>query len=153
MTEDKSDRSKRINAEFERHLPVIWRRARMNEHQMEKEYIMKLRTESSTRRSEEVVFTIEQCVMCGSHDVPNKTLEIPVNINGIVSVSINGAKCSNPNCLEEYYNSNDTETIRAIEYLLNMRLNHRQIKKLHLQSDEYRAQSARAARNEDDFEE
>lgn len=59
------------------------------------------------------MFTIEQCVMCGCKDVPNKTLEIPVNVHGIVSVSVKGAKCSQ--CGEEYYDMKDTKAIEEME--------------------------------------
>lgn len=64
------------------------------------------------------MFTIEQCVMCGCTEVPNQTLTIPVNMQGIVSLNVLGAKCSNPNCLEEYYNSEDTEVIRQLKELI-----------------------------------
>lgn len=40
--------------------------------------------------------TIEQCVMCGCTEVPNQTLTIPVNMLGIISVNVLGAKCANP---------------------------------------------------------
>ncbi|MFD2115512.1 YgiT-type zinc finger protein [Paenibacillus yanchengensis] len=59
------------------------------------------------------MFTIDQCVMCGHKEVPNQELEIPVNIEGIISVKVQGAKCSN--CGEEYFNSNDTQAIRSME--------------------------------------
>lgn len=65
------------------------------------------------------MFTIEQCVMCGCREVPNnQTLTIPVNIKGIVSVNVLGAKCSNSNCLQEYYDSEDTEVIRQLKDLI-----------------------------------
>ncbi|RNB50737.1 hypothetical protein EDM57_22710 [Brevibacillus gelatini] len=63
------------------------------------------------------MFAIEQCVMCGCKDVPNQTLTIPVNMQGIVSVNVLGAKCSNPDCLEEYYDSETTELVRKIKKL------------------------------------
>jgi len=151
MIEDKDKRSKRINEEFERHLPDIWKKARMNAHLIMKEFVTRLRTESANKGSEEV-FTIEQCVMCGCRDVPNKTLDIPVNIKGIVSVNVSGAQCSNPNCLESYYDSDDIEIIRDMKKLLKQREHHRQIKPLHLQSKEYRETSARAMRDEDDYD-
>ncbi|MED1725783.1 hypothetical protein [Brevibacillus parabrevis] len=65
------------------------------------------------------MFTIEQCVMCGCKDVPNQMLSIPVNMQGIVSVNVLGAKCSNPDCLEEYYDSETTELIRKIKKLIH----------------------------------
>ncbi|WP_419872766.1 hypothetical protein [Candidatus Pristimantibacillus sp. PTI5] len=152
MTEEMNERSKKVKENFDRILPDIWKKARMNAHLMAKEYVTRLRTENTNRRSEEV-FTIKQCVMCGSHDVPNKTLEIPVNLKGIVSVRILGAQCSNPSCNEEYYDSDDLQAIRDMKKLLKQREHERRIKPLHQQSKEYRESSARAAQDWDEEDE
>ncbi|WP_110929756.1 hypothetical protein [Paenibacillus bouchesdurhonensis] len=96
------------------------------------------------------MFTIEQCVMCGLTDVLNQTLSIPVNINGIVSVNVLGAKCANPNCGEEYYNSEDTEVIRQFEEIIKRQALLSRIKPMYLQSKEYQISSAKAARDDDE---
>lgn len=150
MTESKDERSKRIHEEFERRLPEIWKKARINAHLMVKEYVARLRTESSTKRSEEL-FTIEECVLCGCTDVPNKNLELPIGVGGLVSVTVQGAQCIQ--CGESYYDSEDIEGIRELKKLSKQREYERQIKVIRLQSKEYRESSARASRDEDDVEE
>gem|GEM_PF-5455236 len=59
------------------------------------------------------MFLIEECVMCGSSDVPNKIIELPVEVGGIVSVTIKGAQCTQ--CGEKYYDSDDTNAIRQMK--------------------------------------
>ncbi|TVX86038.1 hypothetical protein [Paenibacillus agilis] len=59
------------------------------------------------------MFTIEECVMCGCKDVPNKKIELPVGVGGIVSVIVEGAECTK--CGEKYYDSDDTEAIRELK--------------------------------------
>jgi len=61
---------------------------------------------------------ILECVMCGCDDVPNQTLVVSVNINGIVSVNVLGAKCSNPDCREEYYAAVSIELVRDIKGII-----------------------------------
>lgn len=95
------------------------------------------------------LLNVSECVMCGSTEVPNKQLSIPVNVNRVVSVNIFGAKCSNPNCLEEYYNSEDTEVIRKFKELIKRQALIGRIKPLHSQSEEYQISSAKAARDDD----
>jgi YgiT-type zinc finger domain-containing protein len=53
---------------------------------------------------------IKECVMCHCTYVPHTELEVSINSKHIISVKVNGAKCSN--CGEEYY---DLETLKAIE--------------------------------------
>ncbi|MGM0714182.1 hypothetical protein [Brevibacillus parabrevis] len=95
------------------------------------------------------MFTIEQCVMCGCKDVRNQTLTIPVNMQGIVSVNVLGAKCSNPDCLEEYYDNVDAGVIRELKELIKRQALIGRINPLHLQSEDYRISSAEAARDND----
>ena len=52
---------------------------------------------------------IEECVMCGCKDVPNKEIEMPVNVNGILSMKVLGAECSQ--CKEQYFDSADIDPI------------------------------------------
>lgn len=56
---------------------------------------------------------IEQCVFCGYKDVPDRILEIPIGILGIVSVKVNGAQCNN--CGEKYFDSDDMQAIREFK--------------------------------------
>ncbi|WP_152394756.1 hypothetical protein [Paenibacillus guangzhouensis] len=98
----------------------------------------------------EDAMNILECPMCGCDDVPNELLTIPVNMKGIVSVNVLGAKCSNPECLEEYYNSEDTEVIRQLKELIKQQALIGRIKPMHLQSEEYQKSSAEATRDDDE---
>ncbi|MFD2334375.1 hypothetical protein ACFSR7_34460 [Cohnella sp. GCM10020058] len=91
-----------------------------------------------------------ECPMCGCNDVPNKTVTVPVNMHGIISVNIQGAKCSNPECLEEFYNSKHLEAIREFEILIKRQMINDRIKPMHLQSEEYKKTSQRAAQDEEE---
>lgn len=51
--------------------------------------------------------------MCGCKDVPSKVLEVPVGIQGVVSIKVEGAQCSQ--CGEKYFDSNDMQAIRELK--------------------------------------
>lgn len=89
-------------------------------------------------------FTIDQCVICKCKDFQSKNIEIPLGIQGIVSMTVEGFKCRK--CGEEYY----SDTIKRVIQLFKQREYEQQIKPMHLQSEEYRKSSAKAARDDDD---
>lgn len=52
---------------------------------------------------------IEECIICGCKIVPMKEIEMPVNVNGILSMKVLGAECSQ--CKEQYFDSEDINPI------------------------------------------
>lgn len=98
---------------------------------------------------------IIECVMCGCEDVTNVELDIPLKSNKkrLLSIRVNGAQCTNPDCLEQYYDSYTLDAIKDIEYWLNMREHHDRIIPFHLMSDEAREGTARVIREEDEDDE
>ncbi|ELK40127.1 hypothetical protein BAG01nite_47570 [Brevibacillus agri] len=59
--------------------------------------------------------SIKQCVFCGCTNVPPAELEIAVESKHIISVKVNGFKCSQ--CGEEYFHSDAIKIIEEIEKL------------------------------------
>ncbi|MBW7453315.1 hypothetical protein ACFOLF_06235 [Paenibacillus sepulcri] len=126
----------------------------LGEEELEKE---KAKYEARKLKSDyqEEAINLVTCSLCGSDDVPNVLLDIPLKSNNkrLLSVKVYGAQCSNPDCLEQYYDSYALDAIKDIEYWLNMREHHDRIVPFHLLSKEARESIARAMRDDDDDEE
>ncbi|KKC46953.1 hypothetical protein VE23_07075 [Paenibacillus sp. D9] len=92
-----------------------------------------------------------ECVMCGCDEVKNVELDVPLKSNKVLlSVRVKyGAQCSNPNCLEKYYDSNALDAIKNIEYWLKMRKHHPRILPFHLLGKEAREETVRVMRGEE----
>ncbi|UUZ84037.1 hypothetical protein LJK88_09885 [Paenibacillus sp. P26] len=80
-------------------------------------------TEKSNRRNEDID-TIKQCVNCNCQDLTRKNIELPLGIQGIVSMTVEGLVCTN--CGKEYYSDN----IKRIIQLFKQREHERQIGQL-----------------------
>lgn len=62
------------------------------------------------------LLNIIECVFCNCTDVRNKLLELDVGVEGILSVDVQGAECSQ--CGEQYFFGNDLKIVETFKQLI-----------------------------------
>ncbi|GIO85074.1 hypothetical protein J25TS5_20060 [Paenibacillus faecis] len=111
MPEDKERRRKKIEDNFEKHLPSIWKRARENHEVLKAKFI----EENNIGGNSRITF----CVFCHSNEVLNQIIEFPIlsKHKRFESIKLVGKKCCK--CSVEYINAREVRAIECIIKIIN----------------------------------